>query len=96
MTQDDLSNAYDEFDRVHKVTELLLNAQLSPETLVSIDSHKADLNSVIGVLEDIEAYYSDLKKKATNAKKKLERDFDDCKSRYWTLRKSFDRNPTQS
>lgn len=102
MLPDDISNIYAEFDRVHAVTPLILQAQLSPQTLPSIDAHKVELNDVIGSLEDLETYYDGLKKdaeikkkQATDARKKLERNFEDCKARYWSLRKEFDRNPLQ-
>lgn len=93
-TQQDITDIYAEFDRVHAVTPIILGAQLSPQTLPSIDAHKADLNTVIGSLEDLEAYFSGLKKDVTNARKKLERDYDDAKAKYWSSKNGFDRSPT--
>ena len=95
MNNEDIANAYMEFSRVHEVTPLILEAQLSPQTLVSIDAHKADLNEVIGTFDDVVAYYGNMKNMAMNARKKLERDFEDSKARYWSIKKQYDRNPTQ-
>lgn len=101
MTPEDLQNIDGEYSRVHAVTPHVLTAQYTPQTLRSIDEHQRDLNEVIGALEGLEAHYEGIIKRTqallgeVHAKKKnLDRDFDDCKRRYWTVKKEMDRSPS--
>lgn len=99
MEINDLSNIEGEYARVHAITPLVLEAQYTPQTLRSIDDHQRDLNEVIGALEGVEAYYEGIIKRAQASlgevhvkRKNLDRDFEDAKRRYWTVKNEFGRS----
>lgn len=102
MNPQDISNIEQEYSRVHAVTPHVLAAQLSPQTLASIDSHQTDLDGVIGSLESLVTFYDgtvkhyqNLRDVAQDKKKVLERDHDAAKRKYWQVKKEFDRTPQQ-
>lgn len=101
FTPADISEIEGEYARVHAVTAHVLEAQLSPETLPTIDAHQTDLDCVIGSLESLETYYDGIVRKYQNLRdavkdkrKVLERDHDAAKRKYWATRKEADRTRT--
>jgi hypothetical protein len=100
MKPEDIQDIEGEYARVHAVTPHVLEAQLSPQTLSTIDQHQRDLNEVIGSLESLETHYDGIIKshqvklaRTKDMRRMLERDFDDSKRKYWTVRKDFERSP---